>query len=817
MNSGLSSFFTGPGKKALWLCIALTALIGIFVYHDFLFFNKIFLFKDIGSDSYAIWYPQNVFYANHLRAEGIPTWSFSEGMGQSVLSPFFRDPFSIINYLLGASAIPYSFAYVELIKIICIGIACFFYFRSIQLTCFSSVLGSLLFSFSGFVMIGSGWYIFTFQAFNFILLLLAFELLLQKNKFALFMFSVFLSAIAMPFNLYVFGIFLFIYSVFRLALLKFSIRNALKFYSKILLLSVAAILLSAPVSLDSLQQILQSSRGSGESSYHSQLSRESFFHPAETEQLGAFVMRLFSNDMLGHAPDFSVNGIIQQDQLVEKNWGNFLEAPAPYCGILCLLLFPQIFSFLQKREKIIYSLLLLLTFLPVIFPSLRYALWFYSGDYYRDYNFFMAFVLILLSVKSFDLLFRRKQKINRSALFITTVILFSLLHLPWFHAYKEKFPQQEIICKTPLIMAQVMIIIYYAVLLLFSNFPQFRFIKYLLVAVVIAELAGFSWMSLNKRELSSADEWNNPDGYKGDAAKAFAYIKNTDLSKIYRVEKNYFPFGIKHIYMNEPKVYDYYGTGSYNSFAHINYLKFLAAYGCVNLKDEHSTRWIHGLEIKPLPILESLCSVKYFIVKKGTEGWRETHDSIASFGNAIVLRNKFALPFGYTYDKVMPDFKFDSLPFTQREIVSLDACVIHGATNEMKKFFPRDTTPSSAFTLNDLKKKTERLKEDRLNITTFSNTHIAGNISVSKNKILFLSFPFDKGWHLIVNGKEKEKLRLNYGMTGVFLEKGNSNIELEYHTPTMKMGLMLCVAGILLCAAIFVYRKKLQLFNHIDT
>jgi hypothetical protein len=808
--NGLSGFFTGREKKALWLCIALISVTGIFVYHDFLFFNKIFMFRDIGSDSYAMWYPYNIFYATHLRTEGIPTWSFSEGMGQSVLPPFFRDPFSIINFLLGANAIPYSFAYIELIKIICIGIVCFFYLRSLHLACFSSVLGSLLFSFSGFVMIGSGWYIFTFQAFNFILLLLAFESLLRKNRFALFIFSVFLSAISMPFNLYIFGIPLFIYSVFRLALLQFSMKQALKLYSKVLLFATAGILLSAPVSLESLNQMIQSSRGSGESSYSQRLSREPLFHMAESEQLGTFVMRLFSNDMLGHAPDFSVSGVINKGQLTEKNWGNFLEAPAPYCGILCLLLFPQVFGFLGRREKFIYSFLLLFAFLPVIFPSLRYLLWFYTGDYYRDYNFFMALVLILLSTKSFDLLFKRVQKINLPVLIITVIVLFVLLYLPWFRAYQEKFPSQQVIQKNIFTAAQIMIFVYAFLIYLFSKFPNLGFIKYLLVLLVAAELAGFSWMTLNKRILPTPDQWNSKEGYKGYTAEAFAYIKKTEPSKMYRVEKNYFPFGMNHIYMNEPKVYDYYGTGSYNSFAHINYLKYLAAYGHVNLRDEHSTRWIHGLEIKSLPILESLTNIKYFVVKKGTEGWRETHDSIASFGDAIVLRNRFALPFGYTYDKIISDFKFDSLPFAQKEIVSLDACVIHGATNGMKKFFPRDTVPSAQFSLNDLRNKINHLKEDSLDITTFSNTHITGNISVSKNKILFLSFPFNKGWHLKVNGKDGEKLLLNYGMTGVYLEKGNNSIDLEYHSPTMKMGLILCLAGILLCAGIIIYRKKHQ-------
>jgi hypothetical protein len=732
-------------------------------------------------------------------------------MGQSVLSPPFRDPFTIINFWLGANAIPYCFAYVELIKIICIGIACFFYFRLLQLTCFSSVLGSLLFSFSGFVIVGSGWFIFTFQALEFILFLLAFELFIQKNRVALFIFSVFLTAVSMPFNLYVFGIPLFIYSAFRLALLNVSIKNALKLYSKMLVLAVAGILLSAPISTNTLQQIMQSSRGNGGGSYYHQLSQEPVFHLAEKEQLGAFVMRLFSSDMLGHAPEYSVSGVIKENQFIEKNWGNFLEAPAPYCGILCLLLFPQVFGFLRKREKFIYSFLFLITFLPVIFPSLRYAIWLYTGDYYRDYNFFMALVLILLSVKSFDLLIRREKKINLPVLIATVIALFILLYFPWFSAYHEKFPMQKIIEKNIFLAVQVMIPVYAILIYLFSNFLKFGFIKYLLVLLVTIELAAFSWMTLNDRELPTPAEWESPAGYNGYAADAFTYIKKIEHSKMYRVEKDFFPFNMSHIYMNEPKVYDYYGIGSYNSFGHINYLKYMAAYGQVNLKDEHSTRWVYEFGLRNPPVLESLTNIKYFVVKKDAKNWRETHDSIASFGDAIVIRNRFTLPFGYTYDKVISEEDFDKLPLKQRELVSLEACVVSDSfKGMMKKNSSGDTASSSAFTLIDLKNKIDHLKKDSLNITAFSNTHIKGNINISANKIMFLSFPFDKGWHLKVNGKDEEKLLVNHGMTGIYLEKGNSSIDLEYHTPTMKMGLILCFTGILLCAGIFVYQKKHQ-------
>ncbi|HRD40217.1 MAG TPA: hypothetical protein PLC65_16440, partial [Bacteroidia bacterium] len=44
-------FFENLGSKAIWVCFGLISLIAFFVFKDYLLQNKIFLFKDIGSDT----------------------------------------------------------------------------------------------------------------------------------------------------------------------------------------------------------------------------------------------------------------------------------------------------------------------------------------------------------------------------------------------------------------------------------------------------------------------------------------------------------------------------------------------------------------------------------------------------------------------------------------------------------------------------------------------------------------------------------------------------------------------------------------------
>ena len=68
-----------------------------------------------------------------------------------------------------------------------------------------------------------------------------------------------------------------------------------------------------------------------------------------------------------------------------------------------------------------------------------------------------------------------------------------------------------------------------------------------------------------------------------------------------------------------------------------------------------------------------------------------------------------------------------------------------------------------------------------MNTTLFSENKIEGNIKVSGNKMVYLSFPYDKGWHLKVDGKETEKVFVSNGMTGVYLTSGSHTIDLQYH------------------------------------
>ena len=130
-----SDFFTTLGGKAPWMALGLILLIGIFVFKDFLFLDKVYFFKDIGSDTLNFSYAFTRQVADYVSKYGLPKWSFNFGVGQSLFPFVLRDPFDIILYLGGKGNIYYLMGYVEFLKIVLGGFTFYYYLSFVLKVC----------------------------------------------------------------------------------------------------------------------------------------------------------------------------------------------------------------------------------------------------------------------------------------------------------------------------------------------------------------------------------------------------------------------------------------------------------------------------------------------------------------------------------------------------------------------------------------------------------------------------------------------------------------------------------------------------------
>ena len=203
-----------------WTLAILLAAMNFWIFQDFLIFSKVYVFKDVGSDTYNQTYPFLAHMADYVRSEGIPRWSFNTGMGQNIFPGDLNNPFRLILVLFGKQTLPFAIAYMEVLKIILSGMIFYALLEKLSVGQYARFVGAVLFSSSGYLIVGSGWYGHSTFVLAGIFYLFAFEKLYQDGFWPLLPLAVLLILSRSPFYLYILSLFLLIYIIVR-----FSVEN----------------------------------------------------------------------------------------------------------------------------------------------------------------------------------------------------------------------------------------------------------------------------------------------------------------------------------------------------------------------------------------------------------------------------------------------------------------------------------------------------------------------------------------------------------------------------------------------------------------
>jgi uncharacterized membrane protein YfhO len=785
-------FETISEKKGAYICLSLLFLLCFFVFKDFVLLHNAYLYKDVASDSINASYAQFLNISEYISREGFPKWCFNNGVGQNIFALILRDPTDLFVYLLGRDSIAYAIIFKELFKIMGSGFVFYLYLRKLSLSTYTSLIGAMLYTFTGFMILGSGWYIFTFEALILASLLYSFEKIFQDNSWYLFPILIALIGISMPFNLYLYGLFLFVYILFRYFLEKgMEVKGLFILLSKLGLLLVLGLGISAMFLFSNIKQLLESPRVAGDVTYFDTLSHFPFFGLAESENYATTILRFFSSDILGTGLNY-------------KGWSNYLEAPLFYCGLLTLLLIPQVFGFLNKKQKIVYGIFIGVWLLPIIFPFFRYAFWLFTGDYYRGFSLCVDTAFIFIGLHALNHI-NQSRKINLTVLIITVVGLLVFLYYP-YHLKPEAI-------NSDLRATARNFLIVYAVLIYLHSIPKAKiWIPFALIFVVFVELSYFSYVTVNKRTVITSKDLKHKVGFNDYSTDAIAYLEKTDNS-FYRIDKNYSSSLAYNGGLNDPQAQYYKGTGCYNSFNQKYYVYFLNAANVTNPnkdKAELESRRIIGFVNRPL--LESLFSVKYVMSKQPDNSFLYvSHDSIAQFGDVKLFKKKFNLPLGFTYNKYILASDFAKLPDLQKDIALFKTIVVKDQDENNYKNFARfniaDTV--NGYSWEAYSKDIEELKKDTLIVTNHNHNTIKGKITIDTRKLLFYSIPYDIGWTATVDGKTVPIEIVDLGLIGLFLDKGEHVIELNYTVPYLNTGILIsCISILIFLVFLFISKKK---------
>ena len=780
------------GRFGIFFSLLIVFIVSLFTFQDYLFFKNLYLFKDIGSDSLNIVYPKFIHLSDYLRKEGIPGWSFNQGMGQYIYPFSLSDPFYWIEYILGREYLAYGLAYVEVIKITLSSICIYFYLRHLKLYKYVLVIGTLVFSFSSFMILGGGWWVFSTQAFHLSVLLLAFEKLFKQNSWWLFPIAILLIASYQPFNLYVFSIFLLFYSIIRYINSSHEKLNGYLFLMfKMTLLAIIGIGISSVFLFSNIYELLQSPRVGGDSTYFQRLYSTSTFSLFSPVEAITAITRFFSSDLLGTGSNF-------------KGYLNYLEAPMFYIGLISLVLAPHAFHGLTKKQTIYYSIIPILLIIPIVFPFFRYSFWLFTGNYYRTFSFFVSFIVMLYALKGLKHILKTKS-VNIVTSLITLGVLLLGLYYPYQLSGNIDNDLRTII---------VVFLVLYTILLHGLSIFKLRFISQILILVLVCvELSYFSYITTSNRSTLSVEEYNQKKGYNDYTNEAIEYLKSIDNS-FYRVSKDYSSGPAMHSSINDAKVQDYYGTSSYHSFNQKYYIEFLQATNIIKKGLEHQTRWARGLGGRPL--LQSFGSVKYGLTKGDGANYKSRgYSFLKKTGNVSIYQNNFVLPLGFTYDNYTTVEDFDKLPNLQKDISLLHSFVIPNESPLQNIDFAKldlNQLPSN-FTNNEYTESINKRRQDQFNISTHQQNLIEGSITVDKKKLLFFSIPYDKGWQATVNGKTTPLHKTNIGFMGLILDQGVSEIRLTYTMPYFYWGAFISVIFMILYTLIIIKKRR---YTHVS-
>src|SRR5262249_46279119 len=153
----------------------------------------------------------------------------------------------------------------------------------------------------------------------------------RRGRWIYLPFAVACLGLLTPFHLYLGALMLTLYVSGRLfELNRWTFRPSLRICLWLAIVALLGAGLTSAVWLDSAVAIRNSPRGSGLTSHTAKLLSFPVFGLESQSFYLTAILRSFSNDIIGSGSSF-------------RGWNNYLEAPMSYCGLLPLLLLPQVF------------------------------------------------------------------------------------------------------------------------------------------------------------------------------------------------------------------------------------------------------------------------------------------------------------------------------------------------------------------------------------------------------------------------------------------------------------------------------------------
>lgn len=580
-------------------------------------------------------------------------WDMSLGYGADILSTLnyyaIGDPLNLLYGFVSPKNTETMYDFMILLRMYLAGITFIMYARKMKKRSYGTVIGALVYVFSGFCFrLGLRHPFFINPMIYFPLLCLGIEKIYQRERPYVFIFAVCVSAMSNYYFLYMLTIFAVIYAWIRFY--KYTEENKIKnFFLTILkfgMYYILGIAMAAVILLPSVIGFLGNGR------YGNGVDWKSLIvYP------GKYYL-LFIENFIGYG-----------------NMGsNTNVGYLPIVGIVVLF---TLFSQRMKHKK--YRAAFIASIIALIFPIFGYA---FNGFSYANnrWAFALSFIVALLTAEMYPRLFvmSKRQQIGIGAGIIIYTVFCIIVNTSG----------EEILKNKGIMAACGLIAVFYILLLIFQRLgydAQKRTVRVSMAILLLISVGVHGYYRFDPKGYGYTQEFM-------DQGQAYQTLKQDNIRMLSKV--------------NDPSVYRVHAEGyRYKNYGLINHLNTISGYYSITAKCVTDT--IKGYDTLGMQYADkykgvdqrlgllSLAGVKYITVAHNSQVAKDVSsmgdvpygvEKLNKKGNITLYKNKYALPFAYAYDSYMTEQQYEQLNGIGKEQAMLAQIILdqHPADKEIQ-------------------------------------------------------------------------------------------------------------------------------------
>ena len=580
-------------------------------------------------------------------------WDMSLGYGADILSTLnyyaIGDPLNLLYGFVSPKNTETMYDFMILLRMYLAGITFIMYARKMKKRSYGTVIGALVYVFSGFCFrLGLRHPFFINPMIYFPLLCLGIEKIYQRERPYVFIFAVCVSAMSNYYFLYMLTIFAVIYAWIRFY--KYTEENKMKnFFLTILKFGMyytLGIAMAAVILLPSVIGFLGNGR------YGKGVDWKSLIvYP------GKYYL-LFIENFIGYG-----------------NMGS--NTNAGYLPIVGIVVLFTLFSQRMKHKK--YRVAFIASIIALILPIFGYA---FNGFSYANnrWAFALSFIVALLTAEMYPRLFvmSKRQQIGIGAGIIIYTVFCIIVNASG----------EEILKNKGIMAACGLIAVFYILLLIFQRLgydTQKRIVRVSMAILLLISVGVHGYYRFDPKGYAYTQEFM-------DQGQAYRTLKEDNIRMLSKV--------------NDPSVYRVHAEGyRYKNYGLINHLNTISGYYSITAKCVTDT--IKGYDTLGMQYADkykgvdqrlgllSLAGVKYITVAHNSQVAKDVSsmgdvpygvEKLRKKGNITLYKNKYALPFAYAYDSYMTEQQYEQLNGIGKEQAMLAQIILnqHPADKEIQ-------------------------------------------------------------------------------------------------------------------------------------